>query len=163
MDAEFSFPWPDDVDVLVLAGGPGNGSGLGPGRRSYPTCTSDVIKILAEGGVKASYAEPVDSRATVSAKAAEFWCPVLLFTREALASGAGNLLSAAITELIGARGIKRSELRLKVGESETRQGNSRWFEGEGNAEDVIQSFGKWIEGTTDGSHRKTRDRKTNIR
>jgi hypothetical protein len=138
---------PEGVDVLVLPGIPGNIDRFDDGRGAYPGTTADVVKLLRAEGLTTDYAEPRADRADYALKAADVWLPILAFTADALSNGAGDLLAGAVRALLGHRGSKSAVIHLRVGRS---QGQSvDWFEADGPAEGVIESFRLWVESGDD--------------
>jgi hypothetical protein len=127
---------PGRADVVVLPGIPGKREHLEDGRGAYPTTTVDVMKLLEEQGLRVSHAEPEERRAELTYHAADVWLPVLLWTSDALANGAGSLFAHVIIQLLGQRQAERSVLHVKCG----RQGDSRWFEAHGPGRDVLKAL-----------------------
>jgi hypothetical protein len=129
----------DGIDVLVLPGIPGNRERLDDGRGAYPDTTVDVVKLLREQGISVDYAEAADQRAELTYKADDVWLPVLLWTSDALANGAGSLFADMIIQLLGQRRAERKVLHVKT-EVETRDGEKRKFEGDGPGADVLKAL-----------------------
>ena len=125
------------ADVLVLPGIPGKRERLDDGRGAYPASTVDIIKLLREKGVTVDYVEPPDRRAELTYHAADIWLPVLLWTSDAIANGAGSLFAHAIIQLLGPRRAERSVLHVRCGR-QTGEGDIRWFEADGPGADVLK-------------------------
>jgi hypothetical protein len=126
-------------DVLVLPGVPGKRERLEDGRGAYPSTTIDVIKLLREEGIRVDRAEPDDQQAELTYHGAEVWLPVLLWTSDALANGAGSLFAHLIIQLLGQREAERSVLHVKCGRK-SGTGDERWFEAHGPGTDVIKAL-----------------------
>lgn len=126
-------------DVLVLPGIPGKRERLDDGRGAYPSTAVDIMKLLREQRVTVDYTEPGDRRAELTYHAADVWLPVLLWTADALANGAGSLFAHAIIQLLGPRRAERSVLHVKCGR-QTREGDIRWFEAHGPGADVLKAL-----------------------
>lgn len=129
----------DGTDVLVLPGIPGNRGRLDDGRGAYPDTTVDIVKLLRERGISVDYVEAANRRAELTYKADDVWLPVLLWTSDALANGAGSLFAEVIIQLLGQRRAERKVLHVKT-EVETRDGEKRKFEGDGPGADVIKAL-----------------------
>jgi Flp pilus assembly protein TadD len=130
------------ANVLVLPGIPGKNERLDDGRGAYPASTVDIMKLLREQGVTVDYAEPADRRAELTYHAADVWLPVLLWTADALANGAGSLFAHVILQLLGPRRAERSVLHVKCGR-QTREGDIRWFEAHGPGADLLKALRKF--------------------
>jgi len=131
--------WPEGVSALVVPGAPGKEVAIPDGRVPFPTETADIVKMLREGGLDVAFAVPREERAEVSFNAAEFWAPILIFTSDALANGAGELLADAIRQRIGLDRIGRALLHVKIGRLKTETVELTWFETHGEGEDVLRA------------------------
>jgi hypothetical protein len=132
--------WPDAADVIVLPGIPGVEP---PSAKEdiYPSDAIDLMKILREGGLRVEYLNPERERAEVAYRGyADYITPVLIFTQDALANGAGDLLAAAIRER--ASSFRRSDrkARMKVGKIESPDLTVKWLDWEGPADEAIVSI-----------------------
>jgi hypothetical protein len=125
--------------ILVLPRVPGKRERLEDGRGAYPSTTIDVIKLFREEGIRVDQAESDDRRAELTYHGAEVWLPVVLWTSDALANGAGSLFAHVIIQLLGQREAERSVLHVKFGRK-TRTGDERWFEAHGPGKDVINAL-----------------------
>lgn len=129
--------WPEDTDVLVVPGIPGKFTHLDTGEAAYPSETSDIVKLLQENGLSVRYAEPRGAR--VGFKGADWWVPILIFAREALANGAGEILATVLRERIGLPRLPRTKLHVRLGRRDA-DGSVRWFEASGAAQDVLTAM-----------------------
>jgi hypothetical protein len=114
-----------------------------------PSETLDIVKILREGGLSIDFAVSREDRVEVSINAAELWAPIIVFTTEALASGAGQLFASAIRDRVGLDRIGRAVLHVKTGRLETKNAEVEWFEGHGNGEDVLQALELFLAASDD--------------
>jgi hypothetical protein len=138
---------PEGTDVLVLPGVPGSIERFDDGRGAYPATTADVVKLLRAEGLNTDYAESRADRADYTLKAADMWLPILAFTADALSNGAGDLFAGAVRSLLGHRGSKSAVIHLRVGKA---AGHSvDWFEADGPAEGVLESFKLWVKSEDD--------------
>lgn len=130
---------PNGIDVLVLPGIPNAGiERLDDGRWAYTGTAVDVVKVLREQGLTVDWAHPKSERAAVEHKAMDVWLPVLLFVRDALASGAGEVMVTMITSLLGRDTAEKSTLHVSLIES--RAGSARTFEASGSGADVLTAM-----------------------
>jgi len=135
--------WPDGADAIVLPGIPGVEP---PSAKEdiYPSETIDLMKILREGGLRVEYLDPERERAEVAYRGyADYITPVLIFTQDALANGAGDLLAAAIRER--ASSFRRSErkARMKVGKIKSPNLTVKWLDWEGPADEAVKALNKF--------------------
>jgi len=146
MAEQLNMPWPQDTDVLVLPGVPGRMEQLSTGEEAYPSETSDVVKLLSEHGLRVCYATASDRRARVAYKSADLWFPVLVFSQQALASGAGQILASIVLDRIGATLPGRARLHVKLGKLQHDRTSVEWFEADGPADQVLaairEAFGR---------------------
>jgi hypothetical protein len=134
----------DGIGVLVLPGIPGNRERLDDGRGAYPDTTVDVVKLLREQGLSVDYVEAADRRAELTYKADDVWLPVLLWTSDALANGAGSLFADVIIQLLGHHRAERKVLHVKF-KWRNADGSKGKFEVDGLGADVLKAlreFGK---------------------
>lgn len=124
------------VDGYILKGLAGRGGD------HYAPDSDDLVKILAEGGLTLEYEQPAETRARLLLKSADWWGPILLFTQQALAGGAGNVLANAVWELVG-RTNSRRQLHIEVGSERTPESERAWFRGHGPAEEVLNALRLW--------------------
>jgi transcriptional regulator with XRE-family HTH domain len=136
---ELTAEGPAPADVLVLPGIPGKHERLDDGRGAYPAATVDIMKLLREEGFTVDYTEPPDQRAELTYHAADIWFPVLLWTSDVVANGAGSLFAHAIIQLLGSRRAERSILHVRCGR-QTQEGDIRWFEADGPGADVLKAL-----------------------
>jgi transcriptional regulator with XRE-family HTH domain len=127
------------ADVLVLPGVPGKAKRLDDGRGAYPASTVDIMKLLREQKVAVEFVEPPNRRAELTYHAADIWLPVLLWTSDAVANGAGSLFAHAIIQLFGQRRAERSVLHVRCGR-QTAEGDIRWFEADGPGSEVLKAL-----------------------
>ena len=127
------------ADVVVLPGVPGKVERLDDGRGAYPASTVDIMKLLREQGLAVEYVESPNRRAELTYHAADIWLPVLLWTSDAVANGAGSLFSHVIIQLFGQRRAERSILHIRCGR-QTAEGDIRWFEADGPGSEVLKAL-----------------------
>ena len=120
----------------MLPGIPGKRERLEDGRGAYPSTTVDVMKLLEEQGLGVSHVESDERRAELTYHAADVWLPVLMWTSDALANGAGSLFAHVIIQLLGQQQAEQSVLHVKCG----RQGDNYWFEAHGPGRDVLKAL-----------------------
>lgn len=145
------FDWPLSTDIVVLPGIPGAETKSRLVRAPYPAVTVDIVKILREGGLSVEYARPKNERQLLDQKSGiDLWTPILVITQGAIASGAGNLISAAILHFIRQHRMKNTILHVKVGVLEDQDKSIRWFEGSGAAEDVLHALTTALKDPADG-------------
>lgn len=131
---------PEGVDVLVLPGIVDTGiDQLDDGRWAYPGTAADLVKLLREEGLNVDWAHVKSERAPVEHNAADVWLPILLFVREALASGAGEVMATAIMSLLGRNQAEISTLHVKFLEK-SKSGKTRRFEASGPGADVLKAM-----------------------
>ena len=130
---------PASVDVLVMPGVPGKRDRVEDGRGAYPSTAADVMKLLREEGVRVDYAESDDRRAELTYHGAEIWLPVLLWTSDSLANGAGSLFAHVIIQFLGEKEAERSVLHVKCGR-QSGAGDKQWFEAHGPGKDVLKAL-----------------------
>lgn len=131
---------PEGLDALVLPGMPGRPSPGGV-ESPYPDLTTDIVKLLREQGLSVDYAQAREQRQTVTLKAAEFWVPILVFTADAAANGAGALLAQSIMALLGKAQSRRQLLHVRCGYQTDKE--TRWFQGDGPPDDVLKALRQW--------------------
>lgn len=125
----------DELIVRILPGIPGAPIEADPtGEISYPSTTTDIVKVLRESGVTVEYAVPREDRQLVSQKSAAIFVPILAVTYGAV----GSLLAAAIVKLFGSERAERSELHVRVERGSGK--NKRVFEGNGPGRDVLEAL-----------------------
>jgi hypothetical protein len=112
---------------------------LDDGRGAYPTSTVDIMKLLREQKFAVEFVEPPNRRAELTYHAADIWLPVLLWTSDAVANGAGSLFAHAIIQLFGQRRAERSVLHVRCGR-QTTEGDIRWFEADGPGSEVLKAL-----------------------
>lgn len=109
---------------------------------AYAPDTDDLIKILAERGLKVEYQEPGGKRERLLLKsAADWWGPIIMFTQQALASGAGALLADAVREVVGKR--RDPKLHIDVGCIGSGDVEIKWLRSDGPAEEVLEALKIW--------------------
>lgn len=128
--------WPKGLNVVVLPGIPGKDVEVRPGELPYPTTTSDMIKILREGGLKVDYHTPDAKRVGVGYKVADWWGPILVVIEGTV----GSLIAAAIWELIDGARAENTRVHLKMGRAKKGRTTIEWFEGHGPAGQVIEAM-----------------------
>jgi hypothetical protein len=130
---------PPDADGVIVKGISGRSE------NAYSADTDDLIKILAEGGVSVKYAyEDDNTRERLLLKGAvDWWGPIVVFTTNALANGAGSLLANAVWELVGERHNRKTTVHLDVGRIRDTDGETVWFHGEGSPKDVVDALRIW--------------------
>ncbi len=140
--------WPADLDAIVLPGLPDREvEGLQSGELAFPATSSDVIKLLGESGLRVDYESSAQGRqAFISQWSAEFLLPILAFTMDALANGAGDLLADIIRNRIGFNRLRRTRLRVKVAKVNRQDMSATWFEGDGNADEVLEAMRRALRG-----------------
>jgi hypothetical protein len=112
----------------------------------YPIASPALAKRLRESGLEVEFADAKEQRAYLELRAADLILPILVFTSQALASGAGDLLAGAVREMFGkTRGSSRGRLVLQVGREDTPSGQTLWFKGSGSQDDVLKAFKLWCE------------------
>jgi hypothetical protein len=148
MDEELLKSWPSGLDVVVLPGFPRGADppGLPEGESPYPDTTADFLKLLRERGLSVDYAQPHEKRAVVAQWSDDFIAPVLAFTAQALASGAGELLADIVRNRIDSLRLTTTKLRVKVGRHDEKTGETFWFDGEGPADQVLEAMKRGLKG-----------------
>lgn len=128
--------------VVVLSGVPGYADEV-DGVGAYPSSTTDVMKVLREAGLSVEYRDPPNERKQVSLFGIDIWIPVLQFTQDALASGAGDLLAASIRTLFGRQSVSDGTLHVKFGR-EDGDGQVEWFEATGPGDEVLDAARQFL-------------------
>lgn len=128
--------------VLVLPGVPGYAEEVDD-VGAYPSTTTDVMKVLREAGLAVEYRDPPNERKQVSLFGIDIWMPVLQFTQDALASGAGDLLASAIRGLFGRRSVSDGTLHVRFGREDS-DGNVEWFEADGPGDNVLDAAREFL-------------------
>lgn len=133
--------WPEGVDVVVLGGlASGDVDGLGPDQIPIPDDTTNVVKLLRERGLAVEHAVPRERRAEVARwSGSEYIVPILLFTSEVMANGAGAILAEVIMQRL-AMLRPGQQLHVKTARVETKEMSAEWFEGDGPADEVIEAL-----------------------
>ena len=99
--------WPEGLQAIVLPGV------VGQPDEAYPPTTSDIVKRLRRSGLRTDYRDPPPHRELVL-HAAEWWFPFILFTRDVIAAGGGQLLVEAIMAMVGKLG-RGDRMHIRVG------------------------------------------------
>jgi hypothetical protein len=132
--------WPDEVDAIVLPGIPGVEAPFAK-EDLYPSESIELIKILRESGLRVQYLDPRRQRAEVAYRGyADYITPILIFTQDALANGAGDLLAAAIRERTSSFRSSERKARMKVGKVESPDLTVKWLEWDGPADEAIKAL-----------------------
>jgi hypothetical protein len=134
-----SINWPPDVDCVVVPGIPGGSSTTQKGESAYPATTTDVLKLLREAGVRVDYVNSRERRAQVAYESDDVWLPILIFTRDALANGAGGLLANVIWSYLALHHNQTTRLHVRSGRVKAN-GKEEWYDGNGPASDVIRGL-----------------------
>jgi hypothetical protein len=129
----------DKAQVSVLPGIPGQMERLETGEGAYPSTTTDFVKLLREAGLTVEFVEEPDERREVSYQFADILIPTLLFIHDVGWAVAVDYLTGAIRELFGGDRLKKSDLHVKFGKR-SADGEARWFEADGKAEDVFKAM-----------------------
>lgn len=139
-DFTSTFEADHDLDVVILPGIPETGiERLEDGRWAYPGTAPDASKLLREHGLNVGWAHPKDQRATVEHKALEIWLPVLLFLRDAVASGAGEVVASLVLGLAGSKQAAE-DARLHVEFKVKRGDGVKTFKASGRGRDVLKAM-----------------------
>jgi hypothetical protein len=141
--------WPVGASAVVVPGIPGGPTVLPDGRLPFPTEAIDIVKMLQEGGLAVEFTVPRAERADVSLNAAELWAPIIIFSLDALANGAGDLLASAIRERIGFGGADKAHLHLKVGKVTSRASKVEWLEADGPAREALEALEAFLQPSDD--------------
>ena len=128
------------ASVEVRAGIPGIGlEQLEDGRYSYPSLTSNFVKLFRNNGFTVTFDHERAQRVEVSHNAADAWLPVLAFSQAVLANIPANIISSIIMNFFGAAGIKRTTLHVKF-VVVSSDGSVEKFEAHGPGDDVVEAI-----------------------
>jgi len=132
--------WPEKADALVLPGKAG--ARLGGLEDSYPAdTTDDVVNHLRQRRLDVEY--PPGSHGGFDMWAPDtILLPILAFTIEAIANGAGDLLADFVQSRMAARhpSSRATRLIVKVGRVDKAKKTVTWFEGEGPPDKVLAAM-----------------------
>ncbi len=132
---------PDNVDCLVLPGVPGRWDRSEDGSALHPGPTLDVVKLLRTEGLSVEFSEPPESRRELLLKSEEIWLPILAFTTDAVANGAGSLLAHAVIQRFGRKRAEKARLHVRC--AAVSGTDQAWFEAEGAGDEVLQALEVW--------------------
>jgi hypothetical protein len=135
---ESSPSWPENADVLILPG-----LGLDSSSNHYPEETTRPVVDRLESRFDVRFA--TGSRPAALYSPWEILMPIIAFTVEALANGAGDLFADAIRSQFP-QGLRRSQrMIIKAGRVDTAKGTVRWFEGEGPPDKLVAAMKRALE------------------